>query len=697
MRPRGSSQNQRQGVMSEHDLVTPERERRGRGTTSGDRLMVPLAVVTLLGGLAIVVGNVLAPHSDEVVHASPTPGRSAPVEATPTSFATPTLPGFLLVEPAEPPTLGEPRAQLPQMYVRALERLPIHGGELAGPEVGSVEPGQVILAEDFGEPGWLRVVDPRPLGFISIRVGIRALAEVHAIGEAPSTSISMLAAGDDGYVGAVRTAQGVAELVSSDDGQRWTRSKSPFAEQVASSGVGPVWGPAGWLAFQEDEDALWLWTSPDGGAWESPGVLMGIGAQRLEASIGSADAYLLVLRAGAVTSWWVSSNALAWSQIEVPGIEPGAWLTFASGSQGVYLWDSRPLDCQLPTCAPQREVGAGPQPGFFHSWGGTGWQALPDGPGGIAARVAFLDDTVVGMDQDPATGTIRVWSGSVRGATLAWNAPSEPDVLAGSVLAVLSSDGTNAVTITWDRATEEVRTWRTVDGLQWDAVPAPPGGFSTIPHEGLGSRAGILVGNVPISDVGQGARPQAWVQSHYGPELWWQSRDAPELWWLADDQWTAVTSSALVPVEPPPDPCPAVPADGLDFVLLDPRDGVRCFGNTEITFRAYSVLCNACYRYLPELGWEPEWLAPQSHGLFLAPYATTFAPGRATALDPSLAESPAWAETWVEVTGHFDDPAAAGCRQILDETSAASYPGPSLIVDVCRRRFVLTKVVVIGS
>lgn len=61
-------------------------------------------------------------------------------------------------------------------------------------------------------------------------------------------------------------------------------------------------------------------------------------------------------------------------------------------------------------------------------------------------------------------------------------------------------------------------------------------------------------------------------------------------------------------------------------------------------------------------------------------------------LDPSLGFDDAWVRTWVEVTGHFDDPAAATCRWIPSPAEEQWYAGRQQVIDGCRQQFVVTAV-----
>jgi hypothetical protein len=87
----------------------------------------------------------------------------------------------------------------------------------------------------------------------------------------------------------------------------------------------------------------------------------------------------------------------------------------------------------------------------------------------------------------------------------------------------------------------------------------------------------------------------------------------------------------------------------------------------------------------------PAWLAtPDTNQLALSPIEGFDGWWPTAVLDPRLKQDPAWKKTWLEVTGHFDDPAAAGCRLTPSRDEEASYQGRQSVIDACRQRFVVT-------
>lgn len=692
--------------MPERDpfVIEPESAQRPP-TTRGDRLMVGLAAAALLAGLGVALGNLL-PVDDEVSRASPTSVSTVSTVARPTASSHPL--GQILVTPvtAEPTPTPRPGDDLSYFYVRPVVALTVRADPTDdGQAMGVVEPGDVVLATDSSgarsASGWLHVFDPRPFGWIRIVEGPRPLADVYPAArpdrgqpgplarQDPEVTV-LRAVGDHGFLGTRFAADGSFSFVTSADGAAWSVATSTPALSAARDvelnwpefGQGPLIadGPAGWLAAGQ-----LFWRSSDGASWEALGAL-GDGEQWPIRLQGSSRGYLMATNFRQPDNslpglgWWYSTNGTLWS--EMSGWEPATdllWsfgVTLAAGDLGFYAWDRRSTG--------ELDGARGPAGAFTSD--GIAWQTIDEGPVGSAARVVFLEDRLLGMDVEPATGAIRTWTGFVRGGVLAWDEPRELPELAGHVIAFMVGDGRHAVAMTWDRLTEEISTWATEDGASWEPAAALAGGWSTIPHAAFGSRAGLLVAD-GLTDAAD-----------------------PRLWKLDGDEWREIRSAVLGSSAGPPEPCPGPPRDGLDFVLLDPMTGLRCFGDATLTFRAYAISCLACERFRLVEPWEPAWLAPPARlwhmpgqgesarrSIFLAPYETYSTAFAATMLAESLTFSDAWADQWVEVAGHFDDPASKGCRQILDEISSTTYLGRAADVATCRLAFVVTDVTLVDD
>jgi hypothetical protein len=66
-------------------------------------------------------------------------------------------------------------------------------------------------------------------------------------------------------------------------------------------------------------------------------------------------------------------------------------------------------------------------------------------------------------------------------------------------------------------------------------------------------------------------------------------------------------------------------------------------------------------------------------------------------LAPNLAMNSGWTSHWVQVTGHFDDPASVTCRWYPDPVGGGIAAIPQSTVDQCRQEFVVTAVRVVSG
>lgn len=119
-------------------------------------------------------------------------------------------------------------------------------------------------------------------------------------------------------------------------------------------------------------------------------------------------------------------------------------------------------------------------------------------------------------------------------------------------------------------------------------------------------------------------------------------------------------------------------------------DPVACYGNAPLTFDAVfgggggEVDCPTAP--------EPAWLACSAYSL--QPFGDTgkLAPELFVAVPPSVRALLPKPFSNIRVTGHFDDPAAQTCRE-TNQPDAQSLAPVAVIVEGCRRAFVITKVV----
>jgi hypothetical protein len=239
------------------------------------------------------------------------------------------------------------------------------------------------------------------------------------------------------------------------------------------------------------------------------------------------------------------------------------------------------------------------------------------------------------------------------------------------VVTALVWDGQRAYAFGWDRATEQPLVWtRGAEGWSRSSLPDSFGG---IPQYATAGASGVVViGHRPTL---RGDNPIMWHQTVTGS-------------WLPEPD-------PLFEVVPNPTAagCPSAPRDLAAFMVLDLAATPVCFGDAPITMRAWSVRCQQCWGSGPGVG-EPAWLmAPTTNQLYLSPikavnpdeYWTTMI------LDPSVVVDPiANAGTWVELTGHFDDPAAATCHYEPAVPELQYWEGQQAVIDNCKQTFVVT-------
>jgi hypothetical protein len=149
--------------------------------------------------------------------------------------------------------------------------------------------------------------------------------------------------------------------------------------------------------------------------------------------------------------------------------------------------------------------------------------------------------------------------------------------------------------------------------------------------------------------------------------------------------------------DPSTDACPILPTDFLAFTVLDRAAATVCYAEVPITFRAWSVNCGDCGGGIGPGDSQPAWLlSPTMNQLFMSPIEDDSGGwSMSVVLGPSLKPDPAWSGAWLQVTGHFGDPAAATCHYEPTREDLAYWSGQHWIVDQCRQTFVVTGLTVV--
>jgi hypothetical protein len=643
---------------------------------AGDRILVGLALIALLGGLAIVAAKVL-PNPESIAQASAAPSGSPIGTQRPAPTPAPAR-VLTVIEPGSSPgPVNQPVTF--SGWVRAKADLVIRATPgLDGADIGVFARGEAAQADQqdqpADEPGWMFLQHRLVVGWIATIEGGRQLVDRYGYETyVASGYLFSLAAGPEGFV-ALAAQPGDSDAypppapVTSTDGAAWR--KADPAEFGGADIVGIAHGPAGWLAVAtvngQTNAHVWLWNSPDGQHWTRLGEIDGLAGEYVVQFVASSHAYLIQTSGGrrdGAADTWVSNDSLIWREVVDPLLTGSLEGRRMVGlPDAFYLWNGYP------------GVGTGSPEAAF-SLDGERWTAVPQGgPGGPGLLLAGLGDRILAIETDAQSLVARVWFASIVGDGVIWSRQTDAETaFAGAVVTQLVSHDGRAYAFGWDRSTAEPLVWAG-DGIHWLRTPLPAA-FGGLPQVAAAGAAGVVVlGHRPTS---RGDNPIFWHRTPAGA-------------WLAEDQ--AVIE--LVP-DPAADACKPLPDDILAFSFLDRAAATVCFGDAPITFRAWSLNCDECYGTGPGVS-QPAWLlSPTSNQLFLSAVESSTDWLTNVVLSPALHTGPSWTGTWLDLTGHFNDPAATTCRYEPTIDDLAYWGGPQTIVDQCRQTFVVTDVTVV--
>ena len=152
------------------------------------------------------------------------------------------------------------------------------------------------------------------------------------------------------------------------------------------------------------------------------------------------------------------------------------------------------------------------------------------------------------------------------------------------------------------------------------------------------------------------------------------------------------TPAATPTATPGPSGCVNPPPDLTTIVALDPSARLACFGGSTLTFTAIVAKAISDCGVGPRV--EPPWFCLP--GVFLDvpnPSATADLPPLDVYWNPTSGLKPASfvAGASVQITGHFDDPAAATCH-VTAVPAGQSPPAPDQVVLACRETFIVSAV-----
>jgi len=659
------------------DIPLETSEGRGGGGGMGDRLVVGLAALALLGGVLILVGKGLGGDS-RGASASGSPRETTGTSGLAGSTATPSpTPEAVTVESRPPPSPDPERPPSFSGWIRLQADLQIYENASTGAnQIGALPKGALAYAEeppDQGSDGtyWLQIDIPSPSGFIAAGKGGKFF--VHRYLPTPTAyggNVAGLAASPHGFVVWGYTSSRTNKpaepfLAGSSDGHSWRSvDYGPFSNASIRS---VTFGPAGWLALGSAQSrgvqtGLWLWTSVDGRSWRTLGSLPVNATDRDASLLASGSGYLLLLggyRSQALEAWH-SADGVSWAKGQVPEGSGLSMQHVVATRSGFYAWPDLSAN--------------NPPPKAGYSADGQSWIQVDAPPMTGEGRIVSFDDGLLAVDSSPVTGAPRAWRGSFSNGRINWTA--QPGGLPHTLgFASLASDGGTAVLFGWDRLTDAPKAW-SLGGSGWQETPLPVGVFGgLVPTTTVGSPAGFVA-------VGSQLNLRA---------------DNPTLWaGTPRGAWSREASQVIAPIGERTDlRCPSKPTDAVSFATLDAPTAVICFGDSPLSFRAYVGRCEGCNGGGGDV-YTPAWLAdPSQNQIFLSPIKISdnwfFGARRAE----SLADDPAWLDHWVELTGHFDDPASGTCHWAPDPHGAQAIFSAQQTINSCRQQFVVTRVRVV--
>ena len=656
-------------------------------STLGERGVLALAMVALVGGALVAFGHLAenlapspSPSAPAVAKASPTatPRPTASPAPTPTPLPTPQI---VTVQSPPPPSPTPVEVGDEGYYGWITIRGTVQTRQLLLADAPNGQPltdGEVAWAETAETPGWLRVQTADYTGYLEPAVAKSAgVVRSQAVPVPQSGGEWGLVAGGNGFVATVYlpsngTTSQPTHLAFSSDGNTWRLSD--FSWDGVDS---VVWGPAGWLAIRTaygpGTPSIEIARSADGLHWTDVGIMAD--ALTINANVywlvGSARGYLLETGSGRgstpATTVWVSQDGRDWMSVIPSHASPSS----PNAAQQVIA---------LPSGFYRPGQSENANGGSF-SPDGEHWSVVPGGPVGEGAQVAQLGDRLIGLARDTTDGSARIYVGTVTADGFQWDDPGGRHFGAlstGIGPPVLASDGHTAVILSYDWSNELVNQWTSHDGLIWAPSTLAGDPFGTAQPQIAGGQRGIVL--VGSRTTLRGPNPIFWHRAATGA---WRPESRPLMRVVADL---------------PPSGCPRPPRTVLEFMISDASSLVTCIGHRSFTFDGWSVAGSVSYDQGPGI-YSPTWLAaPSTNQIQLSPINLDLS-SVSVVLDPRLGSvpDPSWRPARLSITGHFDDAAAATCRWLPDKDGQSWYASPQDVINMCRFRFVVTGIKLLGT
>ena len=483
-------------------------------------------------------------------------------------------------------------------------------------------------------------------------------------------------------VGANNDEPATFVLAGSPDGRRWSR--------VTTGPSGPAFtflagGPLGWIASSNEAggatDTTALWFSTDGVAWERVAARSGPAMADISNSetsplsagpVGFAIVGQLTEAGNSVSAMWFSRDGRTWTE--------AAELRGRNVDRVVHVPDG--LVAFSGGCC------AGPGTALFSTDGRT-WRDLTTDPGSPfdpdagQALITTIGSTLV-VIRSGAGGGIEVFSGDTAqaagGAAIVWrHAASTDAAFGGAGVSTLAGANHGALALGFDRASLAPIAWTSPDGGAWQRTALDADLFGGGVPGLAASNAGEGSSFVAIADRSNGAgdvRPQLW-RSDEG------------------STWVDAASDALGSLPAvATGPCPVSrPKDVEELLTMKRSLWPICFGDAPLHVQGFIADCECGGTTTQQA--TPSWLI-DSLG-FSAFYlrgpivAAASGPGGfGVMIDPTHPVTVPPTGTHVELTGHFDDPAAATCRVFPLPGAFGPVTPMAQSVAFCRAAFVVT-------
>jgi hypothetical protein len=286
---------------------------------------------------------------------------------------------------------------------------------------------------------------------------------------------------------------------------------------------------------------------------------------------------------------------------------------------------------------------------------------------------------------DASNGTSQLHRGTLNAdGGVTWDSDSPTTIDQPEYIASTISAGPNGLlAMGWNVMNLAPAAWASTDGTAWQRLDVASdilGGAIT--HEPEWSSAGwVSVGAADSSAVGGvGALG-------VGQRLWTSSDGAT---------WTPVGEP--IAYGGPPAPCPS-PSEVTTLILVFLGSMAEdCFADATLTIRGWSPEpqgVGGCCFPDPDPVWlaaafPAGWLMPTEPGELGSPTLSLHVP-------PNVDAGGINGDAWIEVVGHFRDPASVTCTHTPNPTVNVPLAAPQHVVRICEQRFVVESVRVVDG